>query len=44
MKSFQLKRAEKFKIFFEKLLDSESGCLIELIVDVESIKFHETLN
>ncbi len=34
MKSFQVKRAEKFKNFIEKFLGSESGCLIELIVDI----------
>ncbi len=42
MKFFQVKRSEKFKNFIEKLLGSKSGCLIELIVDIESIKSHKT--
>ena len=42
MKSFQLKRVEEFKNIIAKLLGSESGGLIELIVEVESITSHKT--
>jgi len=42
MKSFQVKRSEKFKNYIEKLLGSESRCLIEWIVDIQSIKSHKT--
>ena len=42
MRSFQVKRVEEFKIIIEKLLGSESGGLIELIVDVERITSNKT--
>jgi len=42
--SYQVNKTEEFQQFFDKVIKSEKGALIEIILDIQSISPHKTLN
>ena len=42
--SYQVNKTEEFQQFFDKLIKSEKGAIIEIILDIQSISPHKTLN
>ena len=43
MDAYQIKKTKEFKEVFDKVYKSNKGALIELIIDIESITPHKTL-
>ena len=42
--SYQVNKTEEFQQFFDKVIKSEKGAIIEIILDIQSISPHKTLN
>ena len=42
--SYQVNKTDEFQQCFDKVIKSEKGAIIEIILDIQSISPHKTLN